>query len=159
MSRLSCRRLLRGEALNERESETIGLAGLRCFNIATASGGAPPLLGRLSFDCIFFAHHHLSLPSLPSIVNRGHACGLRAICHLPRSARAAAQLNKHWHTSVTTVDDAGNRRCSSAKNGFFGSSPANENRSMDSRIVRASHMPQMRRFLTSCLPKRHTCAF
>ena len=42
--------------------ETIGLAGLRCFNIATASG-APPLLGRLSLDCIFFAHHHLSPPS------------------------------------------------------------------------------------------------
>ena len=154
MSRLSCRRLLRGEALNERERDN--------------RPGWAPLFQyrhrqwRAAVVGSFVLRLHLFCPpssfTYPlSIV--GMAC-LRIAGHLPLAKkRAAAQLNKHWHTSVTTVDDAGNRRCSSAKNGSFSSSPANENRSMDSRIVRASHMPQMRRFLTSCLPKRHTCAF
>ena len=110
MSRLSCRRLLRGEALNERERDN--------------RPGWAPLFQyrhrqwRAAVVGSFVLRLHLFCPpssfTYPlSIV--GMAC-LRIAGHLPLAKkRAAAQLNKHWHTSVTTVDDAGNRRCSSAK--------------------------------------------
>ena len=70
------------------ERETIGLAGLRSFNIATASGTSrAPLLGRLSFDCIFFCPPS-SFTSIPlSIV------GMLADCEPLATWQEARPLN------------------------------------------------------------------